>query len=82
MSYRIAGIDVYKKMLAVVVADVHVQGEYQFERRHFGSTPRATAIIGGMAAGADGGRSGDGIHGSILETGLGSTGSVLEAEMP
>ena len=36
MSYRIAGIDVHKKMLAVVVADVEVEGEYQFERRLFG----------------------------------------------
>ncbi len=33
MPYRIAGIDVHKKMLAVVVADVEVKGEYQFERR-------------------------------------------------
>jgi len=39
MSYRIAGIDVHKKMLAVVVADVEVKGEYQFERRVFGSNP-------------------------------------------
>src|SRR5881227_1390512 len=39
MSYRIAGIDVHKKMLAVVVADVEVEGEYQFERRRFGSNP-------------------------------------------
>ena len=39
MSYRIAGIDVHKKMLAVVVADVEVEGEYQFERRLFGSNP-------------------------------------------
>jgi transposase len=39
MSYRIAGIDVHKKMLAVVVADVEVGGEYQFERRLFGSNP-------------------------------------------
>jgi hypothetical protein len=39
MSYGIAGIDVHKKMLAVVVADVEVEGEYQFERRLFGSTP-------------------------------------------
>ncbi len=39
MSCRIAGIDVHKKMLAVVVADVEVQGEYQFERRLFGSNP-------------------------------------------
>src|SRR6202048_1170311 len=39
MSYRIAGIDVHKKMLAVVVCDVAVEGEYQFERRMFGSSP-------------------------------------------
>jgi transposase len=39
MSYRIAGIDVHKKMLAVVVADVEGEGEYQFERRLFGSNP-------------------------------------------
>ena len=39
MSYRIAGIDVHKKMLAVVVADVAVEGEFQFERRRFGTTP-------------------------------------------
>ena len=39
MAYRIAGIDVHKKMLAVVVSDVEVYGEYQFERRRFGSNP-------------------------------------------
>ena len=39
MSYRIAGIDVHKKMLAVVVSDVEVDGEHQFERRMFGSSP-------------------------------------------
>jgi transposase len=39
MSYKIAGIDVHKKMLAVVVADVEAEGEYQFERRQFGSNP-------------------------------------------
>jgi hypothetical protein len=37
MPYRIAGIDVHKKMLAVVVSDVEVDGDYQFERRLFGS---------------------------------------------
>ena len=36
MAYRIAGIDVHKKMLAVVVSDVEVDGEYQFERRRNG----------------------------------------------
>jgi hypothetical protein len=35
MSYRIAGIDVHKKMLAVVVSDVEVDDQYQFERRIF-----------------------------------------------
>ena len=39
MAYRIAGVDVHKKMLAVVVSDVEVEGEYQFERRTFGSSP-------------------------------------------
>ena len=39
MSYRITGIDVHKKMLAVVVSDVEVDGEYQFERRWFATNP-------------------------------------------
>jgi hypothetical protein len=39
MAYRIAGIDVHKKMLAVVVADVEGESEYQFERRQLGTTP-------------------------------------------
>lgn len=39
MPYRIAGIDVHKRMLAVAVSDVEVADEYQFERRQFGSNP-------------------------------------------
>jgi transposase len=39
MAYRVAAVDVHKKMLAVVVADVGVEGEYQFERQRFGATP-------------------------------------------
>lgn len=39
MPYRIAGIDVHKRMLAVVVSDVEVDGEYDFERCRFSSTP-------------------------------------------
>src|ERR1700733_4777978 len=39
MAYRIAAVDVHKKMLAVVVADVAEEGEYRFERRKFGATP-------------------------------------------
>jgi transposase len=39
MPYRIAGIDVHKAMLAIVVADVEVDGDWQFARRQFGATP-------------------------------------------
>ena len=39
MPYRIAGVDVHKKMLAVVIADVEVDGDYQFERHRVGTTP-------------------------------------------
>ena len=39
MTYRIAGIDVHKRMLAVVIADVSVEGEYQFQRRKVGTSP-------------------------------------------
>jgi|SRR5271170_2994153 hypothetical protein len=39
MPYRIAGIDVHKKILAVVVSDIEVEGAYKFERRMFGSNP-------------------------------------------
>jgi hypothetical protein len=39
MSYKTAGIDVHKKVLAVVVSDVEIESEYQFERRMFNSYP-------------------------------------------
>jgi transposase len=39
MAYRIAGIDVHTRMLAVVVADVAVEGEYDFIRRMVGTSP-------------------------------------------
>jgi transposase len=45
MPYRIAGIDVHKKKLAVVVADVEVDEEYQFERRWYVSTPEHLRLL-------------------------------------
>jgi len=36
-GYRVAGIDVHKKMLAVVVTDLSEGGEFRFERRKFGT---------------------------------------------
>ncbi len=81
MPYRIAGIDVHKKKLAVVVADVEVEDEYQFERRLYGSNRGAVATVGGMAYPAADEGSGNGIHRAILETGLGSARAVLEAKL-
>lgn len=46
MCYRIAGIDVHKKMLAVVVADVASEGAYEFERRKFGTSPEGLRELG------------------------------------
>jgi len=45
MSYRIAGIDVHKRMIVVVVADVDVAGDYEFERRQYGSTPAQLRLL-------------------------------------
>src|SRR5262245_56539267 len=39
MAYRIAGIDVHKKMVAVVIADVDIAGTWRFERRQLGTGP-------------------------------------------
>jgi transposase len=45
MSYRIAGIDVHKKMLAVVVSNVEVESEFQFERKMFGGNPEQLRLL-------------------------------------
>ena len=43
--YKVAGIDVHKKMLAVVVANVAEIGEYRFERRKFGNGDAALKAL-------------------------------------
>jgi transposase len=45
MPYRIAGIDVHKRMLAVAIADVEVVGEFAVERRQFGSAPSQLRVL-------------------------------------
>lgn len=78
MSYRIAGIDVHKKMLAVVVADVEVQGEYQFERIRYGSNPEQLRLLAAWLIEHE-------VEEVVMESTaqywkprLGSTGTVLE----
>src|SRR5215467_1030143 len=53
MSYRIAGIDVHKRVLAVVVADVSVEGEYQFEQRRVGTQPSELRALAEWLAGEE-----------------------------
>ena len=38
-TYQIAGIDVHKRMLAVVIADVESGGEYEFQYHRTATTP-------------------------------------------
>src|SRR5215470_9951335 len=45
MPYKIAGVDVHKRMLHVVVSDVEVDGEYEFTRRVFGSQPEVLRTL-------------------------------------
>jgi hypothetical protein len=45
MSYRIAGIDVHKKMLAVVISDVEVDDEFEFERRRYAGNPEQLRLM-------------------------------------
>ena len=39
MAYRIAGVDVHKRMLAVVIGEIAVEGDLQFQQRKFGANP-------------------------------------------
>ena len=45
MPYHIAGIDVHKRMLAVAVADVEVEGDVHFERLKVGTSPSNCARL-------------------------------------
>ena len=42
MPYRIAGIDVHKRMLAVPVADVEIDGEYALDRIQLANSESAS----------------------------------------
>lgn len=52
-AYRIAGIDVHKRMLAVVVTDIGVGGEFVFERRKFGAVDSELQRLAQWLAEAD-----------------------------
>ena len=80
MIFDPAGIDVHKKMLAVVVSDVEIESEFQFERRMFGSNPDQLRSLAAWLVEQEAEEVVMGINGPILETSLGNTGTVLEAD--
>ena len=45
MLYRIAGIDVHKRMLAVVLWVLDQYGQHQWERRQFGTSPAQLRLL-------------------------------------
>jgi hypothetical protein len=53
MPYHIAGIDVHEKMLAVVVADVAVDGDYHFEQLQIGTGPAQLRVLADQLAERD-----------------------------
>ena len=81
MPYRIAGIDVHKKMLAVVVADVEIDGDFHFDRQKVGTTP---ADLRGLPTGYRAGRRGSrhGVDRAVLAAGVGSAGTALAPPTP
>ena len=66
MPYRIAGVDVHKRMLAVVVADVEVDGDFFFERHKVGTTPADLRGTGRLARRARGRGSRHGVDRAVL----------------
>ena len=47
MPYHIAGIDVHKKVLAVMVANVESEGDYRFEHHKVGTSPGELRALAG-----------------------------------
>jgi hypothetical protein len=47
MAYRIAGIDIHQKMVAVAIADVEGVGAWRFERRQIGTSPTQLRALAG-----------------------------------
>ena len=76
MPYRLAGIDVHKKMLAVVVADVEVDGDFDFERQTAGTTPTDLRRLADWLVEHEVEESRHGVDRAVLAAGVGSPSNV------
>ena len=70
MAYRIAGIDVHKKMLAIVIADVAIEGEFLFMSPPGWHEPARPAGTRRLASDLRGRGGGDGIDCAAMASGL------------
>jgi hypothetical protein len=83
MSYRIAGIDVHKRMLAAVVSEIEVYGEYAFERKQFGTSPsQLRELAAWLLAQQAGEVVMESTGQAVLEAGVGKSGTLLAARVP
>ena len=82
MPYRIAGIDVHKKMLAVVVADVEIDGDFHFDRHKVGTTPANLRGLTDWLVEQRRRRSRDGIDRAVLAAGVGGAGTAVASAAP
>src|SRR5215469_7346186 len=81
MPYRVAGIDVHNEEASRSCGGRRSRRGIPIRAALVRKQPGAVAQAGGMADRAASRGSGDGIHGSILETALERTGTVLETEL-
>ena len=75
MADKVAGIDVHKKVLMVVVINARTPEEKP-ERRRFATNANRIAPLIELAAGTRGRRSGDGIDRAILAIGVDGVGTA------
>src|SRR5215469_435973 len=81
MPYRVAGIDVHNEEASRSCGGRRSRRGIPIRAALVRKQPGAVAQAGGMADRAASRGSGDGIHGSILETAVERTGTVLETEL-
>jgi hypothetical protein len=82
MPCRIAGIDVHKKMLAVVVADVEGEGDFHVERHKVGTSPADLRALAGWLVERQVDEVVMGSTAQYWATRLGSAGTALATAAP
>jgi hypothetical protein len=78
--YKVAGIDVHKSMLAVVIADAARQGEFQFQRRKFTTLASGLEQLAAWLRQADVQEAVMESRSVVLEAGVAATGRAMRVK--